>query len=247
MAQTSRPLLLREIEAGQARLALLAGDLVAVQCWHATRAQPGAVPRIQQEQEALLVARLHIAQGEANTALGLLATWRAESYRQGRVKSELEIQVVTALAHAVLADLPQARQILIQAVALAQPEGYQRLFLDEGEQIADLLRAVFRTIKEEPLVTYVRTMLLAFAEEQSAVDAMQRPEALQAALLIEPLSAQELRVLRLLAAGLSNSEIARDLVISLNTVKTHVKNVFGKLDVRSRDEACDVARQLDLL
>jgi LuxR family maltose regulon positive regulatory protein len=85
---------------------------------------------------------------------------------------------------------------------------------------------------------------MAFAEAKS-VDEELPP--LDAALLVEPLSVQERRVLRLLAADLSNPEIADELVVSLNTVKTHVKNIYSKLDVHNREEARDLARQLKLI
>ena len=159
-----RPLLLREVRAGQAWLALAAGDMAAVQRWATTYAQPGDdVPLIQQEREALIVARMLIAQDEAEAALHLLERWQAEAHAQGRTRSELEIMVLTALAHFSQTHLPQARQMLLQALALAQPEGYQRLFLDEGEPMAALLQAVLPEVSEEPLITYVQTLLAAFA------------------------------------------------------------------------------------
>src|SRR5205085_6901556 len=137
----------------------------AVQRWSATMEKLGEDFRlVQQEQEALIVARLLIAQGEATAALHLLEGWQAKAHAQGRTRSELEIQVLIALAHFTHKHLPQARQTLREALALAQTEGYQRLFLDEGEKLATLLRAVLLDVREEPLVTYVRSLLLAFAE-----------------------------------------------------------------------------------
>ncbi|MFL5625895.1 MAG: LuxR C-terminal-related transcriptional regulator, partial [Ktedonobacteraceae bacterium] len=208
----------REVLAVQARLALATGDLAAVQRWLATCAQLGEDMRlVQQEREALIVARLLIAQGEATGALRLLERWQSEARKQARSRSEVEIQVLTALAHFTHKRLPQARETLRETLALAQTEGYQRLFLDEGEALATLLRTVLLDEREEPLVSYVRCLLLAFAQQKAGQDTSAHTPS---ALLIEPLSPQEQRVLRLLAAGRSNPEIAEALVVSVNTVKT---------------------------
>jgi LuxR family maltose regulon positive regulatory protein len=185
-----------------------------------------------------------IAQGEPDAAFDVLDEWQMDSHAQGRARSELEILVLQALAHAALDRQVEAGQTLVRALALAQPEGYRRLFLDEGQPMADLIRAVLPDLRGEPLVGYVRTLLLAFAEEPIG---QATPSALVPGLLIEPLSPQEQRVLRLLAAGLSNAEIAEELVVSINTVKTHVRNVYSKLDVNSREQAREAARELKLV
>jgi LuxR family transcriptional regulator, maltose regulon positive regulatory protein len=242
--------LLRDVRAYQARLALVSGDLVTVERCITSTPQGDEVTRLQQEQEALLVARLRIAQGETAEALHLLETWRDEAHVQGRAYSALQIMVLQSLAHFAQHDLPRAQEILRQALAKAQAEGYQRLFLDEGETMATLLRLVWQEVKEEPLVTYVRTLLLAF-QEQPAGALRPRAEqvaspAVEAAFLIEPLSPQERRVLRLLTVGLSNAEIAQELCVSINTIKTQVQSIYRKLNVHSRQEARDTARHLHL-
>lgn len=243
--QRKWPLLYREVLACQAQLQLAIGNLAAVQRWSTTCAQPGEdIPLVQQEREDLLVARLLIAQRKAGAALRLLERWQVEAHVQGRMRSELEIRVLTALAHFAHNNLPQARQALKEALALALVEGYQRLFLDEGEVLATLLRAVLSDVREEPLGTYMRTLLLAFAQQRSGQVAV---AAAVPGLLIEPLSTQEQRVLRLLAAGLSNPEIAQEMIVSINTIKTQVQSIYRKLNVNSRKEARDTARQLKLL
>ena len=152
--------------------------------------------------------------------------------------------VLKALAHFTHWDLKAARQSLRAALVLAQPEGYQRLFLDEGEPMAALLQAVLPDLREVPLVTYGGTLLRALLSERPGMDT----SALAAsAPLLEPLSPQEGRVLRLLASGHSNPEITRELVVSVNTVKAHVKSIYRKLNVHSRWEAREAARHLKLL
>lgn len=243
--------LLREVRAYQARLALASGDLVTVERFLASTQQGDDVAHLQQEQEALLVARLRIAQGEAEEALRLLEPWRDEAHIQGRTHSTLEIMVLQSLAYFVQNDLPRATEMLRQTLAHAQAEGYQRLFLDEGEAMATLLRVVWQTVKEEPLRTYVRTLLHALLQESPA--GAMRPHAdqassssLESAFLVEPLSPQERRVLRLLTVGLSNAEIARELVVSINTIKTQIQSIYRKLNVHSRQEARDAAHHLHL-
>jgi LuxR family transcriptional regulator, maltose regulon positive regulatory protein len=239
------PYLHREVLAEQTRLALVGGDVATAQRWSTSIAQLGEDFRlVQQEREALIVARLLIAQGETTAALQLLERWQVKARAQGHTRSELTIQVLTALAHFSLHNLPQARQTLKEALALAQAEGYQRLFLDEGEPLATLLRTVLLDVREEPLLTYVRNLLLAFAHQQAKEDTFSHDDPF---LLIEPLSPQEQRVLRLLTAGRSNPEIAQELVVSVNTVKTQVQSIYRKLNVKGRWEAREAARHLKLL
>ena len=141
-------------------------------------------------------------------------------------------------------DQPQARHSLGEALTLARSEGYRRLFLDEGERLATLLRAVLLDIREEAPTAYVRSLLLDFAALQTKQDDSPPPSP---ALLFEPLSPQEQRVLRLLTAGRSNPEIAQELIVSVNTVKTQVQSIFRKLNVKNRWEAREAARRLKLL
>jgi len=236
----------REVLAEQARLQLSVADLAAVQRWLTTITQLGEDFRlVQQEQEALIVVRLRIAQGETEAALHLLDHWLAEAHAQGRSRSEIEMLVLKALAYySTNKHLPQAKQTLRQALTLARPEGYQRLFLDEGHEMAAALRAALPDVREEPLAAYVRALLYAFARQglEHRVSPSSTP-----AQLYEPLSPQEQRVLRLLAAGRSNPEIAQELVVSVNTVKTQVQSIYRKLNVKSRWEAAEAARSLDLL
>jgi LuxR family maltose regulon positive regulatory protein len=205
---------------------------------------------LQQERESLIVARLLLAQGGSVAALHLLERWQNEPHAQERGRSRMEIQVLESLAHFTRSDQPQARQLLIQALTWARPENYRRLFLDEGAPMAAALRAVLPYIREQALETYVRALLDAFPQEHQPHAAPSLPLLWGAPLptaLIEPLSQQERRVLRLLAAGRSNPEIAQELIVSVNTVKTQVQSIFRKLNVSSRKAARDAAQQMKLL
>ncbi|RIK36304.1 MAG: transcriptional regulator [Chloroflexi bacterium] len=239
------PLRRREVETCAARFALTVSDIAAVERWRAANAQRADdIFRLHQEREALVVARLAMAQGEAEEALRLLDHWRADAHTHGRTGREVEILALSALAHFALGNLSHAKETLIHSLTLAQPGHYQRLFLDEGEAMAALLQAVYPDVREQSLALYVRRLLLAFAEEST--EPVAAPAAGSSG-LIEPLSAQEERVLRLLAAGRANPEIAQELVVSVNTVKTQVQSIYRKLDVHSREEAGDVARHLGLI
>src|SRR5260221_103161 len=150
----------------------------------------------------------------------ILRTDDPSSQHKGRTRSDLEMLILMALLHFTQQRQSQAWQRLREALTLAYAEGYQRLFLDEGEQMVALLRAVLPTIGKELPDTYVRTLLLAFARqhlEQVAPSAAGSPVA---ARLIEPLSPQEHRALRLLVAGFSTPAIAEAMMGSNNNVKT---------------------------
>ncbi|HEX7737050.1 MAG TPA: LuxR C-terminal-related transcriptional regulator [Ktedonobacteraceae bacterium] len=246
-AQMQRwPYLLHEIHATQALLALANGDLLTARQQTATCAQVSD-PNIFPQQDALarLNARLLIASGETSEALELLLTWQQETQERGFTRSLLEILVLQALAHHARKESSQARQALLQALTLARPEGYQRLFLDEGPAIGELLRTLLPEIREEHLQAWARELLHTFNREYSTPASAGAPGA--EAQLIEPLSPQERRVLRLLAAGRSNPEIANELVVSINTIKTQVQSIYYKLGVNSRQEARDAAHKLHLV
>ena len=138
----------------------------------------------------------------------------------------------------VWGDTDQALDTLSRALALAQPEGYVRMFVDEGAPMARLLyEAASRGITPE----YAGRLLAAFPD----VDAVQpKPSPTE---MVEPLSARELEVLGLIAEGHSNQEIAAKLYLSLNTVKVHSSNIYGKLGVNSRTQAVAKAKTLDIL
>jgi LuxR family maltose regulon positive regulatory protein len=220
-------------------LALTQGDVAAAAYW---------VDQITTESadaSALLYgfaqARLLLAQNEKAAATGLLEKLYAEVAQAGRQSSVIETRVLQALAAPTPAD---ALASLSEALALAQAEGYVRTFLDEGEPMKALLRqAATKGVAPD----YVTKLLSAFepvAEERPVSPA---PPIGLAVPLVEPLSERELEVLRLMAAGLSNHEIADKLIIGVGTVKSHVHSILGKLDARDRTQAVLKAQELKLL
>ena len=123
-------------------------------------------------------------------------------------------------------------------MTLALPGGFRRTFLDEGEPLRKLMRNVLVRLTRRPLAGYAAALL--HAGPAAPPDSGHS----SAFALLEPLSPQEQRVLRLLVAGLSNQEIARELVVSINTIKTQIRSIYRKLDVNDREEARAIARQL---
>ena len=169
---------------------------------------------------------------EATRLLERLLAAAEEGSRTGRV---IEILVLRALAHQTLGDIPAALACLERALTLAEPEGYVRVFIDEGPPMAALLRAA---AKQETGRNYVRRLLAAVTETEDGSPVRQD--------LIEPLSERELEVLRLLGTDLDGPDIARELMVSLNTVRTHTKHIYAKLAVTSRRAAVRRAAELGL-
>ena len=158
-----------------------------------------------------------------------------------RTGSVIEILVLQALARQARGDVPAALASLQRALTLAEPEGYVRIFVDEGPPMASLLSALAKqgaAAKQGIAPSYVRRLLAAVNKTEDSTPASQG--------LIEPLSERELEVLRLLGTDLGGPEIARELVVSLNTVRTHTKNIYAKLGVNNRRAAVRRARELDL-
>jgi LuxR family maltose regulon positive regulatory protein len=233
----------RKIQAVQARFQLAVADHAAVQRWAKSRSRDDEqLSRLQREFEELMIIRLLIAQGKSGEAQEMLTRLHAEAAESGRRRSLLEIQLLHARAYAASKQVQEARQHLLIVLTQAHPEGFVRLFLDEGVTLAALLHSLIPHLHEPALRTYARSILHAFPRERGEASA-----ALASRQLIDPLSPQELRVLRLLVAGRSNREIATEQIVSLNTIRTQVQSIYRKLGVNNRVEACEMARQLHLL
>ena len=235
----------RQVQALLARFALAVGDHVTVQRWMDYRAQNNEeLPLIYREMETLIEARWLLVQEKETEVIALLNPWLDDARQNGRVRAALEMQVLIAQAHAARKQMHEARFLLQSVLAQASAERCQRLFLDEGAPMATLLRMMAPYLREPSLLTYLQTILRAFTSEQ---EGWQQESRNVVAPLVEPLSPQELRVLRLLAAGRSNREIANELIVSVNTIRSHVQSMYRKLTVNNRVAACDMARHLHLL
>jgi LuxR family maltose regulon positive regulatory protein len=243
------PLLLREVETYQAQFTIARGELKTARHWSVMLSNlPGEGPRTLLEREGLVQARLLITQKSFGAAHTLLDRWLSEAQEQGRAASECENWFLKARVYFGEGNRPLATQALRQALTLAQPENYCQVFLEDGPGGVELLRNLLPGITEPALLAFGRTLLRGrlLPEPPAALRQPSAPLALAPARLmtvIEPLSRQEQRVLGLLSEGLSNSEIADELVVSVNTIKSQVKSIYRKLDINSRREARRFATQ----
>jgi LuxR family maltose regulon positive regulatory protein len=239
------PLSLDVARLHQARLALLLGDLSAAQDWAEDyQRHLSELPAALRISGVAVVARIWLAQGQADRVCELIGP-RAETLESaGLIGSAIEYLLLHALALRALDRFTAARSILLRTLTLAEPGGYVRLFVDEGSAMQSLLSDLRSTLKrqnDQRLLPYLQKLLAAFpasSGKESRSDIQQ---------LIEPLSDRELEVLRLIADGYSNQEIAARLVVALSTIKTHINNIYGKLGVQSRTQALARARTLNLL
>ena len=241
-------LLVAKLAAHLARLSLAKGDVEAAARW--ARGSAAGVddgPGFQREFERITLARVLIAQHRPGEALGLLERLLEPAQADGRMGSAIEALALRALALQAGGDTAEAVNVLARALSLAEPEGYVRVFADEGAPMAALLQRVLEAQKRGRVATppgtqYVSRLLAALG----AASAPPIPRG-RAGAPVEPLSERELEVLGLIASGMSNRQIARKLFVSLSTVKTHINNVYRKLEVRTRTQAVARAGELDLL
>ena len=193
------------------------------------------------------------ADGSISEVMGLLERLLKAAEEGGRKGSVIEILVLQAIAYHAQGDLPAALLPLQHALALAEPEDYVRIFLDEGPGMMQLLREAFA---REIMPDYTDKLLAAFEAEKRKSEEKPDLPPVSPALpeghrdgepLIDPLSQREVEVLQLIAQGLSNREIGERLFLALDTIKGHNRRIFDKLQVQSRTEAIARARELGLL
>lgn len=239
--QKRHPQYLAQAQAAQVRFWLAHGQGEAVTRWREAWARTDeATPRYEDELAALTMARVLLALGEPEQALRLLGDFHAFARTQGRLGSELEILVLCALAESARGQTGKATQFLEQALALAEPEGYVRLFVDEGVPMLSLLRLVLVRRKGQHRASYVRRLL-------SVLEAEHPEQAEPLAGLQVPLSRRERLILRELAVGHTTTEMAAGLVVSPNTIKAQVSSLYRKLNAHSRQQALAEAVRLHLL
>jgi LuxR family transcriptional regulator, maltose regulon positive regulatory protein len=222
-----------------------AGNLGAARRWAEER-NLSAVRAIDYtgEGELYTLARLWIAEGRAEEADAIAGRLVASTEASGQLGKTISYFVLQALARREAGRLDLAAQSLEQALLLGEPEGYLRTFLDEGDQLVDLLQRLTR--QKSKTSAYAR-LLLSKLNTTSAQEQGHSSSIYPQTKLVEPLTDRELAVLRQMAVGSSNQEIAQRLVISVGTVKAHIYHITAKLGARSRTEAVVRARDAGLL
>lgn len=238
------------LETVQARLWLAQGNLPAALSW-ATEWRRIFLSshedlHCSDEVEYLTLTRVLIAQAsrqenaelinEAKQLISSLLESAQTAQRMGRV---LEMSILQALIDQLQRNIPLALTSLQQALSLAEPEGYVRLFVDEGELMANLLR---EAIRQGIAPDYCATLLAAFSQEDDHEKSDKRAPSLS-----DPLTKQERKTLWLLATLLTIPQIAKELVVEVSTIRTHIKRIYSKLDAHTRIEAVQKAKELGML
>jgi LuxR family maltose regulon positive regulatory protein len=237
------------VEIAQVKLWLAQGDLQAAHRWAASQGERlSSDDRFGFENELTHItqARVYIAQNKPNKAIDLLSHLEEAARSAGRMGRVIEILLLQALALREIGDSKRALLALTKCLTLAEPEGYVRVFLDEGQPMQMLLAQWLAHASAGPLRDYAIRLLSHFDAEPHIITAAQE-KASPAGDLVEPLSQREVEVLHLIALGRTNKEIARQLVVAPGTVKAHTASIYRKLDVANRTEAVARARQLGIL
>jgi LuxR family maltose regulon positive regulatory protein len=240
----------------ETRFKILRGDLESARIWAKKRGLydlmlSGEIDTTEdfntsriRKYEYPVLARLWLAESRFNNVLDLFQHVLPQVEKMDRVGLVIEMEVLRAIAHRATGETSRAFSALEHALNLAEPEGFVRLFVDEGEPLRSLLleyrmhTAVCLGDRPTILLRYVDRLLAAFSPP--AVHRLKSN-------IVEPLSERERDVLRLLPSALSTTDMAAELVISVNTLRTHLKSIYGKLGVHSRYEAIERAKELDLL
>ena len=236
-APVGAPTLTRLAQLTLARLAIADGDLVAAQRALATVAQLGADSHLEAESIALIQTRLSLAQGQLADVVRQINRWRKEAETQARNRRAIEWALLEAQLHLLKDDPARAELAISDALVLSQMEGIVRPWIELG---APLLAMIRTRAEADAAHSFLQRVLAALGEANPA-------EAGSQTALPEPLSAQERRVLRLMAAGMTNLDIARELTVSVNTVKSQTQSIYRKLNVNSRSAAGETARRLRLI
>jgi LuxR family maltose regulon positive regulatory protein len=223
------------IEAALDRFWLSLGNLERVsQRIEASGIDPTDEITVPHELRYLTLLRWLLASGDYDSTLGFAQRMQQKAEDSQRMVRVVELLILQSLAYLGKKDIITAGNTLVLAVSFAQPEGYKRVFLDEGELVLKMLHLVK---SNQDATGYARELLEAFSPVSATAP-------VQIQLLIEPLSAREIEVLKLIETGLSNQGIASKLFISITTVKRHISNIYAKLDVKNRTQAVSRGKEL---
>jgi LuxR family maltose regulon positive regulatory protein len=222
----------------EADILMKQGNIEAAARWAETAGlSPSDMPNPFREGEYTTYARLLLAQNRLEEADTLLANFEHFAREGGRHRSLITVYTLQALSQQAHRQSKQALTFLEKALLLAAPEGYRRAFLDEGQPLINLL----------PKVRHIAPDFVDQLFEDAQLEPGLRAPSPQIQPLVEPLSERELEILRLVADGLTNQQIAENLILSVGTIKAHLHNIYGKLEVRGRTQAIARARDVDLI
>jgi LuxR family maltose regulon positive regulatory protein len=236
----------RDLDAHEARLWLAEDDMVAASGWASANVSSAAESLSFQDMFPYMVlARILIAQGKLEDALGLITRLLTIAEEAGAGRYVIELFLLQALVRQVRGESQQALSSTERALTLAEPEGYTRSFIESGPVMENLLRGC---IAQGIAVPYAGKLLDTFqAEGRVRAGLPAAGRGMRDIQYLDPLSERELEVLRLLTTSLTQREIAEQLFISINTLRSHVKRIYSKLNVHSRMAAVRRAQNLDLL
>jgi len=249
---------LQPISAMKVRIWVVQGKLAKAQEWaHEKGLSPDDDLSYLCEFEHITLARVLIARYKSDRlddfireALELLERLLKAAEEGGRLSSVIEILILQALANEAQGNLPPALVSLEHALTLAEPEGYIRIFMDEGEAMRSLIEKLSRN-RDHPLSCYMDKLLAAIAQPMPSPQSTLSNEKTKIrnlrSALVEPLSESEIEVLRLLRTELNGPEIARERMVSLTTIRTHTQHIYAKLGVNNRQAAVRRAEELGLL
>jgi LuxR family maltose regulon positive regulatory protein len=240
LQDSSQPIEFKEdLRTLRARVQLASGDIQNVSQW-AERIQQSEDYQLHTEAYRLSLARIWLSQGRFADVEELLADGVSATRAGNQITRQIEGNLLLAAARAGQQRLAEASPLLEACLALAEPEGYIRIFLDVGKPFRELLEAYIRSASSSH-AAYAQKLLNAIPPSTRTSDNT------PSAALAEPLSGRELEVLALMALGRTNQEIARQLFVAPGTVKAHAASIYRKLEAANRTEAVTRARQLDLL
>ena len=244
------------VEMYEARRSIALGDLDSARLWAERRSLPNKPPEIKTgdaldyirtrmwKYEANALAWLHIMDGHYLEALNLLELVQQQAEEADRMFLTIESAILKAIALQSIGEREQAISSMMDALNMAEPEGFMRTFVDLGDKVKDLLEMARNEAENAAMLDYIDSLLKAF---KPPVIERQSISSIQPKRVGEKLSKRELDVLHLLPSSLSSTDMAAELSISVNTLRTHLKNIYAKLDAHSRYEAIERAKKIGLL